>query len=94
MMGIYSSTLKIIDEAKKYWDKIDYEVHETSKEFHEANLLLLDNTKALKELKWNPQLTIKDSVQMSVEWYKSYFLEQQNLMFNQITKYLNTNNPL
>ena len=79
--------LKIIDEAKKYWDKIDYKVDENSKDFHEANLLLLDNTKALKELKWNPQLTIKDSVQMSIEWYKSYFLGQQNLMFNQINEY-------
>tara|TARA_B110000879_G_C11177999_1_gene517023 strand:+ start:2275 stop:3342 length:1068 start_codon:yes stop_codon:yes gene_type:complete len=80
---------KVINETKKHWDKIEYVVDEKTKVYHEANLLLLDNTKAIKQLNWNPRLTIQESISLTINWYKTYFKDEENIMLNQIDKYLN-----
>jgi CDP-glucose 4,6-dehydratase len=38
---------------------------------HEATLLRLDWTKARTRLGWRPILSIKDTVQMTVAWYRA-----------------------
>ncbi len=40
---------------------------------HEAELLSLDITKAKYYLGWTPTLDIAETVQMTVDWYKSYY---------------------
>ena len=80
--------LKVIDEAMKHWDKIEYVVDENTKAYHEANLLLLDNAKAIKQLNWHPRLSIQESISWTISWYKTYFKDEENLMLNQIDKYL------
>lgn len=39
---------------------------------HEANLLMLDISKASKRLGWIPILEVENSIRMTVEWYKQY----------------------
>ncbi len=41
-------------------------------EHHEATLLALDITKAQKELGWEPRLSVEESIQLTVDWYKRY----------------------
>ena len=42
---------------------------------HEAKLLLLDITKSRFELGWKPTLTIDESIELTIEWYKRYVNE-------------------
>lgn len=39
---------------------------------HEAGLLMLDISKAKFRLKWQPVLNIKETVALTVDWYKNY----------------------
>ncbi|MGL4997853.1 MAG: CDP-glucose 4,6-dehydratase, partial [Cetobacterium sp.] len=56
---------------------------------HEAKLLLLDITKARFELKWEPTLTIFDSIELTAEWYKRYKNEDvYKLCVEQIEKFV------
>jgi len=45
---------------------------------HEAGLLKLNCDKALSNLNWRPALDFKDTVKMTINWYKKYYqtLEQ------------------
>ncbi len=59
---------KIIDVAKKGKSK------DTSipGQLHEANLLMLDISKAMHQLKWKPVLNFDDTIRLTTEWYMSY----------------------
>ena len=39
---------------------------------HEANLLMLDITKAQTRLGWQPKMSTKEAVELTVDWYKWY----------------------
>lgn len=56
---------------------------------HEANLLMLDISKAHFNLGWSPRLNIDQTLELTVEWYKKY--KSQNvydLCVEQIKNYL------
>ncbi len=42
-------------------------------EFHESNLLSLDNSKTRIYLKWNPHWGIEDALDAAIDWYKRYY---------------------
>jgi CDP-glucose 4,6-dehydratase len=46
------------------------------KNVHEASLLMLDISKARFKLMWQPVLNIKETVSITVDWYKRYKSEQ------------------
>ena len=57
---------------------------------HEANLLMLDISKAKFRLGWEPRMDIKACVEMTVDWYKRYGEEDvYGLCAEQIEKYVN-----
>ena len=62
-----------------------------SKKFKESNILILDSKKATKELNWKPRLSFNESLNLTVEWYKNYFLKKnlEKLTISQIKYYLN-----
>jgi CDP-glucose 4,6-dehydratase len=39
---------------------------------HEANLLMLDSSKAFTRLNWCPYLRTMESIALTVDWYKRY----------------------
>ena len=39
---------------------------------HEANLLMLDISKAKMLLGWEPKMNIDQTVKLTVDWYKKY----------------------
>jgi integrase len=43
---------QVVQNVKKHWDKIDYEINKDPNQLHEANLLKLDCSKAHILLKW------------------------------------------
>ena len=40
--------------------------------FKEAKLLILNSNKANKELRWKSKLTFKETINLTVQWYKDY----------------------
>ena len=42
------------------------------KDFHETKLLVLDSAKSKKKLLWKSRYSIKKSLTVTSEWYKSY----------------------
>jgi CDP-glucose 4,6-dehydratase len=55
---------------------------------HEAQLLTLDIKKAQSRLGWNPRLTLRETIEFTVEWYKKYTtLNVHDVCVNQILKY-------
>lgn len=72
-MGSNLSVGEIADLSKKVWDNIQIEIGTNKDEHHEANLLMLDCSKANKLLKWNAVWGIEDTISKTIGWYKEYY---------------------
>jgi len=64
---------KIIDQTQKIWSKVMYEIHSDPDQPHEADTLTLNCSKARSELKWRSVWDVKDAVEKTVLWYKSFY---------------------
>jgi CDP-glucose 4,6-dehydratase len=64
---------EVVQNVKKFWDKIDYEINKDPKNFHEANLLKLDCSKAHIQLKWKDVWDSETTFEKTVKWYKAYY---------------------
>lgn len=57
---------------------------------HEANLLMLDITKATNRLNWSPMMNTKECIALTLDWYKKYTDENvYKICIDEITKYMN-----
>jgi len=57
---------------------------------HEANLLMLDITKAYQRLGWTPKMTTEECIALTADWYKRYTAEEAyTICIEEIVKYLN-----
>ncbi|MGL5353638.1 MAG: CDP-glucose 4,6-dehydratase [Cetobacterium sp.] len=62
---------------------------EENNEFHEANLLFLDTTKAKLRLNWEGKLDINKTLELTASWYKRYKNEDVfELCSEQINEYM------
>ena len=64
---------EVVNNVKKHWDKIDYEIHQNQNQLHEANLLKLDCSKAHNILKWKNIWDSYTAFEKTVKWYKSFY---------------------
>jgi CDP-glucose 4,6-dehydratase len=56
---------------------------------HEANLLMLDITKAKTRLKWKPRMNMQQCINLVADWYKRYKTENvYELCVEEIQKYI------
>lgn len=70
----------LIDEMQKYWSGADVEViSDSGDQKKEANLLKLCCDKALHFLSWKPTLNFEETVQFTVEWYRKYYDENEDV---------------
>jgi CDP-glucose 4,6-dehydratase len=84
-----SSVKEISDMVTKQYGKGVVKDVSDPNQLHEANLLMLDITKANLRLGWTPGLTINQTVELTVDWYKRYSNENvYGLCLNQIKNYL------
>lgn len=73
------SVRELINEMSNHWDQVKWNDISNNKDyFHEAGLLKLNCDKALHDLDWKPTLSFKETVKMTVEWYKHYHKELDN----------------
>ena len=73
----------LIDEMKKYWDLVRWnDVSISQEHLHEAGLLKLNCDKALSDIQWQPTLEFHETVRMTVEWYRSYYQNNEQSMYD------------
>ncbi len=73
----------LIDEMSNYWDLVSWnDTSETQQHLHEAGLLKLNCDKALFDLDWKSTLKFKETVRMTVEWYRVYYQNNTHSMYN------------
>jgi len=76
------SVIELIGEIKKHWDKVRWnDISHQQDNLHEAGLLKLNCDKALFDLQWHPTLEFKETVRMTVDWYKQYYQNIGESMF-------------
>lgn len=66
-----------------------YEAQINPEHPHEANLLMLDSTKAKQELEWQPRLTAEEAIQWSATWYANRKTDARTKCQQQIEAYFN-----
>ncbi len=71
---------EVVQNVKKHWDKIDYEINQDPNQLHEANLLKLDCSKAHILLKWKDVWDSETTFEKTVKWYKAYYEEDKNIL--------------
>jgi len=62
-------TKKTID----YWGSGSYEIEKSSENFHEANLLKLDCSKAHSLVKWHSIYNVDEAIKKTLGWYKKHY---------------------
>jgi len=67
------SVKEVVMEVKKYWKIIKFSMNTNLADLHEANLLMLDCSKANKILKWNPVWDIDITFEKTISWYKAFY---------------------
>ena len=83
---------QIVKMILNFWGAGKYKIIK-NKKFYEQSNLQLNISKAKKILKWSPKLTIKKSVELTVEWYRSALKEKKNyekITEKQIKNFLGT----
>ncbi len=86
-----SADAKTVEEvaiiAKQTWTDIEIEFGVPPENFHEAGLLILDNSKALKSLNWKPVWNTTESIEKTILWYKNYYIKNKVISKEQITEF-------
>lgn len=81
---------EIVKDVIKIWGNREYKVNPDNK-FHEAKLLKLDISKAHFHLKWKPVYNAKTALLETINWYKTYFSNSENIYdftLKQLLKYI------
>ena len=85
------SVLELVKQMSFHWDQVKWrDVSLESKEPYESGLLKLNCDKALALLKWTAVMGFEDTVQLTSEWYKSYYnkpVDIKKKTFHQIEQY-------
>ncbi|HRS18966.1 MAG TPA: CDP-glucose 4,6-dehydratase, partial [Bacteroidales bacterium] len=64
---------EVVQLCKKYWNNIAVEYSKNPADAHEANLLMLDCSKANKIMHWKPVWNFDKIIEKTIEWYKNYY---------------------
>jgi CDP-glucose 4,6-dehydratase len=83
-----STVGEIVDQMKKVWPKIDYEIDPIPDQPHEAGMLRLDCSKARAQLQWLPVWTSRDAVEAAAQWYRAFYESKQLLSLENLNRYI------
>lgn len=82
-----STVKELIDEAIKILGKGKYELKPDPHALHEAGILKLDISKAIKELEWKPVYNSRKAIELTLDWYKNYRKDPLMITRNQIKNF-------
>lgn len=75
----------LVEIAINNWGNGQWKDTSNNNNVHEANLLMLDITKATTELNWKPKLNSQQAIEWTINWYKEG--NSLDYTLNQIKKY-------
>ena len=79
------SVVKLINLIKKIGNYNNLKVQFKKNSFYETKILKLSSNKARKQLNYIPKLTLKETISLTIDWYKSFFQNRKQILkFTQI----------
>lgn len=69
----------VLNETRKHWSEIDFEIEKVDNQPHEAGLLRLNINKSKQILKWNPIWHFSKTIEVTSLWYKDFYLNKINV---------------
>jgi CDP-glucose 4,6-dehydratase len=80
------TVLELVKEMSLHWEKVKWEdVSEINNGPYESGLLKLNCDKALHFLNWEAVMNFEQTIQMTSEWYKAYYANEEHSIL-EITK--------
>mgnify|MGYP006083453207 CR=1 FL=1 len=74
------SVLELVQEMALYWNRVRWQdISESTAGPYESGLLKLNCDKALHYLNWHASMGFEDTVRMTAEWYKAYYLQPRQI---------------
>lgn len=91
-LGPVANDEKTVEELTRifldaYGREGQYEIQQSNKNPHEANLLMLNSTKAEEQLGWLPQLNAATAIYWTAEWYADRLTPAHEKCMKQIQDY-------
>jgi CDP-glucose 4,6-dehydratase len=74
------SVENIVRLAINAWGSGSYKLAQEVNQPHEAGLLKLDISKTEAELNWHPQEDATEAINMTINWYKTYYNDKNNIV--------------
>jgi len=75
------SVSELVEVMSHYWDKVRWEdISKTVDQPYESGLLKLNCDKALHELNWKAVMDFEETISMTAEWYKSFYLDPTTIL--------------
>jgi CDP-glucose 4,6-dehydratase len=84
------SVKEIVQMAKNYWDKINFEIVPNNDK-HETTFLMLNSNKARIKLGWKPIWTLEQAMEQTITWYRNFYEKNQIQTLTQIREYSKNN---
>lgn len=88
--NVNASVETLIKSLAAHWDSASYESADHSLAMPEAGLLKLCCDKALHRLAWEPTLTFNQTIEMTSQWYRSFYLgtDMEDYTQQQLNQYM------
>jgi len=78
----------VVLQLQNQWPAIGFKITQDSQNFHEAQVLKLDCSKATKALGWKPIWTGNTMFVKTVQWYREFYKTNKVLSQNQLNTYI------
>jgi len=79
---------EVITLSSQKWDKVKFQIDVPEDGPHEANLLRLDCTKVINNLKWLPVWDAEECISKTILWYKAYYVNDRIDTLIQLQDYI------
>jgi len=80
---------EILNYCKNNWNDVDFAISSSENEVHESKILKLSHEKSARLLNWQTKWNTQQAVEMTIAWYKSYYMNHVVKTNDQISKYFN-----
>lgn len=81
------SVSDVLLQMKLHWSELEW-FEDSVTQVHEAELLTLDSSAAEVQLGWSPVWGFEEAAQLTAEWYKRFYLNQQVISQQQLEIYI------
>lgn len=83
------SVIKLVEKIQSYWPVLKYEKNTGTDQFHEAEVLKLDCSKAFSKLKWYSTWEFEQAIEKTTNWYKCLYEKNNILTRSDLLEFVN-----